>query len=78
MTFPLSADSEHDARERFMAKPDVPSASQRSDVAITRAAAVPPESRSRSRTEGPARIAPATHTCGSTWLSGKGVSSGGV
>ena len=22
MTFPLSADSEHDARERFMAKPD--------------------------------------------------------
>ena len=58
MTFPLSADSEHDARERFMAKPDAPSASQRSDVARTRAAAVPPESRSRSQTDGPARIAP--------------------
>jgi hypothetical protein len=66
MTFPLGADSEHDARERLMAKPDVLSASQRSDAAITRAAAVPPESRRRSRTEGPAGIAPATHTCGST------------
>ena len=51
MTFPLSADSEHDARERFMAKPDAPSAGRRSDVASTRAAAVPPESRSRSRTD---------------------------
>jgi hypothetical protein len=66
MTFPLSADSEHDARERFMAKPDAPSAGQRSDVASTRAAAVPPESRSLSRTGGAARVAPATHTCGST------------
>ena len=66
MTFPLSADSEHDARERFMAKPDAPGAGQRSDVASTRAAAVPPESRSLSRTGGAARVAPATHTCGST------------
>jgi hypothetical protein len=66
MTFPLSANSEHDARERFMAKPDAPSAGQRSDVASTRAAAVPPESRSLSRTGGAARVAPATHTCGST------------
>ena len=35
MTFPLSADSEHDVRERFMAKPDAPGAGQRSDVAST-------------------------------------------
>jgi hypothetical protein len=66
MTFPRSADSEHDARERFMATPDAPRAGQRSDVASTRAAAVPPESRSLSRTGGAARVAPATHTCRST------------
>ena len=66
MTFPLSAlaDSEHDVRERFMAKPDAPSAGRCSDE--HRAAAVPPESRSRSRTDGAARVAPATDTCGST------------
>jgi hypothetical protein len=63
---PTSADSERDARERSTANPDAASASQRSDVASTRAAAAPPESRCRSRTDEAARVARATHTCGST------------